>query len=69
MTPGHKIGIIDVYLAKAFKPEPALKGGFSVAFGLLSHIGVSLMSFASPKLTQKTAPLRSQNFVTMDFLV
>ncbi|MBR6572661.1 MAG: hypothetical protein IKK77_02975 [Clostridia bacterium] len=27
------------------------------------------MSLASPKSTQKTAPLRSENFATTDFLV
>ncbi len=29
----------------------------------MSHIGDSLICFASPKSTQKSAPLRSQNFV------
>ena len=35
----------------------------------MSPIGVSLMGFASPKSTQKTAPLRSKNFVNKEFLV
>ena len=50
-------------VAKAFKLEPALKGGFLVDFGSLSPIGDSLMGFASPKSPQKTSTLRSQNFV------
>ena len=36
-------------------------------FGSLSPIGASLMGFASPKSPQKTAPLRSQNFVNKGF--
>ncbi|MBQ8894508.1 MAG: hypothetical protein IJ043_08920 [Clostridia bacterium] len=38
-------------------------------FGSLSPIGVSLISSASPKIIQKTAPFRSQNFGTTDFSV
>ncbi len=33
----------------------------------MSRIGVSLIRFASPKSPQKTAPLRSQNFVNNGF--
>ena len=36
-------------------------------FGLLSLIGVSLIHSASPKFPHKTAPLRSQNFVSKGF--
>jgi hypothetical protein len=58
---------IYLSLTKAFKPEPAYKGGFKVSFGSLSHISDSFMCFASPKSTHKTAPFRSQNFVINGF--
>ena len=59
--------ILIYNIAKAFKLEPALNGGFKVSFGSLSHISVSFICSASPKSTHKTAPLRSQNFVTKVF--
>ncbi len=59
--------MIGARVAKAFKPEPASKGDFSVAFGSLSHLGDSLMCSASPKSPQKIAPFRSQNFVINGF--
>ena len=38
-------------------------------FGSLSHIGDSLMCSASPKIIQKSALFRSQNFVAKYFSV
>ena len=50
------------WVAKALKLESARKGDFSMLFGSLSPIGASLMSFASPKIIPKTAPLRVTEF-------
>ena len=38
-------------------------------FGSLSPIGASLISFASPKIIQKTAPLRVAKFWNNSFLI
>ena len=38
-----------------------------MSFVSSAHIGVSLMCLSSPKSTQKSAPLRSQNFVNKGF--
>ncbi len=38
-----------------------------MSFGSYAHIGDSLMCLSSPKLKQKNAPFRSENFVNIGF--